>query len=121
MFHSIEQIRTLRGAGRPIRSRGGSAGVLALIAGGGLAIGMLVGLGGCESQPSRTPSADASPVNTGLGAIGNEHGLTLPEQDDLLDKDHEQSEISDQIAESARQLEVYFANMEIDGVEPVDP
>ena len=89
--HTVELGRTGQRPGGPMRRRGVYGDASALIAGGGLAIGMLVGVGGCESQPSRKPSAAGAPVNTGLGTIGNEHELTLPEQDELLGKDREQS------------------------------
>ncbi len=85
----------------------------------GMALG---GLGGCENQPVRTSAADSEPVNTGLGRIGEDDGLALPDPDDLVENEEGAfGSVSDQIAESARQLNVYFANIEIDGVDEVDP
>ncbi|PCI06889.1 hypothetical protein COB72_11240 [bacterium] len=64
-------------------------------------------------------------MNTGLGAIGGagrgDGGMALPAQGELIEEGRQFGTVSDQIAESARQLNVYFANMEIDGVDPVNP
>ncbi len=91
------------------------------VAASGLAVAMGAGIGGCKNQPTREPISSSEPVNTGLSKIDQNDGLGLPRQSDLINEDGQFGVVSDQIAESARQLEVYFANMEIDGVESVDP
>ena len=92
-----------------------------IIAAAGLAITLGAGAVGCQNQSTREPVSSNEPVNTGLSRIGENDGLGLPRQSDLINEGGQFGTVSDQIAESARQLEVYFANMEIDGVEPVDP
>ena|GEM_PF-1601386 len=107
------------------RSRPVNTDARALLAAAGVCVGLgmvLGGLGGCENQPVRTSAADSEPVNTGLGRIGEDDGLALPDPDDLVENEEGAfGSVSDQIAESARQLNVYFANIEIDGVDEVDP
>lgn len=82
----------------------------------GLALGMAVG---CEGQQKRPKQAkNDEPVNSTLSQLGNDDdGLSLPDSDELMDREGFGS-VHDQIAESARQLNVYFANLEIDGVDP---
>ncbi len=96
-----------------------SAGALVLVA------GLCMPIAGCESGPKRNPVSTNEPVNTGLGAIGGagrgDGGMALPAQGELINDGGQFGTVSDQIAESARQLNVYFANMEIDGVDPVNP
>lgn len=85
-------------------------------------VGLCVSLGGCKSQPKRPRAADThEPVNTALSNIGGDSGIALPQDDELMTRDDGFGSVQDQIQESARQLSVYFANMEIDGVKPVDP
>jgi hypothetical protein len=84
-------------------------------------VGLCVSLGGCEAQSKRARSTNNNePVNTTLSKIGGDSGLALPEDEALMSRDDGFGSVHDQIQESARQLNVYFANMEIDGVEPVD-
>jgi len=93
----------------------------ALLAAAGLGMG-LCAMSGCENQPVRTSAADSEPVNTGLGRIGEDDALSLPDPVELAEGEEGAfGSVSDQIAESARQLSVYFANLEIDGADEVDP
>lgn len=82
-------------------------------------VGTSTSLVGCKGQPKRESSSTQEPVNTGLRAMSNDDGLALPSDDELLTKDDEFGSVTEQLEESARQLNVYFANMEIDGVDPV--
>ena len=79
--------------------------------------GLAGSLEGCKGQQPRGGSVE-EPVNTGLAAMSQDDELLLPSNDDLLKGDAEFGSVSEQLEESARQLNVYFANMEIDGVEP---
>ncbi len=93
----------------------------ALFVGAGLCAGLGSLLVGCASGQARAKTADINePVNTGLGLIEDDPGLALPENEELMDRG-EFGSVHDQIEESVRQLDVYFANLEIDGAEPVDP
>jgi len=89
----------------------------------GLCLSVVV-MDGCKGLQGRSPKSSNEAVNTGLGSIGNERvrgGVDLPGHEELVAGEDEFLSVSEQIAESARQLNVYFANMEIDGVEAVDP
>jgi hypothetical protein len=79
----------------------------------------LANFAGCDQKVRRPNKINANePVNTGLGNVAGDPGLALPRDEELMDRDDD--DVRDQIAESARQLEVYFANLEIDGVDPSD-
>jgi hypothetical protein len=87
-----------------------------------VAVGAALSIGGCKSASKRgDPTSTNEPVNATLNNLANESGLALPEDEQLMDRGDEFGSVSDQIEESARQLNVYFANMEIDGVDEVDP
>ncbi|CAN0600118.1 unnamed protein product, partial [Laminaria digitata] len=63
-----------------------------------------------------TQAADTNtPVNTGLSRIDDAPALGLPENDVLMEQDRTEASIRSQIEESARQLSVYFTNLELDG------
>ncbi len=95
---------------RRLSDRFGVVGALTLCA------GMALGLAGCKSAPTRPRKVNASEaVNTGLSRIGDDPGLALPRGEALMEKSPEKSSIQAQIEESARQLSVYFANLEMDG------
>jgi len=83
-----------------------------------LCVGTSSSLVGCKGQPKRESSSAQEPVNTGLRAMADDDGLALP-GDELLRGENEFGSVTEQLEESARQLNVYFANMEIDGVDPV--
>ncbi len=85
-----------------------------------LAAGLCVPVSGCKGQPKRGAVSSNESVNTGLENIENGDGLALPANSELLARGGDFGSVSDQIAESARQLDVYFANIEIDGVDPTD-
>jgi len=88
-----------------------------MIAGAGVSLSM----GGCRALPTRGESKSTDePVNTGLNSIANGPGLTLPKDQELMSPG-EFGSVYDQIEESARQLNVYFTNLQIDGVEPATP
>ena len=81
----------------------------------GLSVGMIGGVAGCKGQQTRTEQvSNDEPVNSTLSQIGSDDGLSLPDSEALMDREGFGS-VQDQIAESARQLDVYFANLEIDG------
>lgn len=81
----------------------------------GLSVGMIGGVVGCKGQQTRTEQvSNDEPVNSTLSQIGSDDGLSLPDSEALMDREGYGS-VQDQIAESARQLDVYFANLEIDG------
>lgn len=105
---------------RMIKSRAslgsiGSTGVLSVI----LVAGLCVGVAGCKTQQKRPkPASNDEPVNSTLSQFEEDGaGLSLPDSDELMEREG-YGTVHDQIAESARQLNVYFANMEIDGIEP---
>jgi hypothetical protein len=80
----------------------------------GSAMGLAM-LGGCaEKRTTRTPDT-TTPVNTGLSRIDDAPALGLPENDVLMEQDRTEASIRSQIEESARQLSVYFTNLELDG------
>ena len=84
----------------------------------GLSAGMIGGVVGCKGQQTRTEQvSNDEPVNSTLSQIGSDDGLSLPDSEALMDREGYGS-VQDQIAESARQLDVYFANLEIDGGDP---
>ena len=84
----------------------------ALSAGVGSAALLLQGCGG-GSGGVRAADPD-EPVNTGLAGINESPGLALPDQDELMRPDRDKEMIRAQIEESARQLSVYFTNLELD-------
>lgn len=84
------------------------------------AAGACLGLVSCRTAPKRPHKAGGDQaVNTGLSALGDDPGLALPQDKRLMETSPEKSSIQSQIEESARQLSVYFANLEIDGADPV--
>lgn len=85
----------------------------------GLAVSAL--LAGCGSTPPRAQRANPdTPVNTGLRTLGEGPALALPGDESLIEPDPEDAALKAQIEESARQLSVYFANLEINGPGPSD-
>lgn len=83
-----------------------------------LCAGALVALGACGGKGAggSVRSADTeTPVNTGLATLEGAPGLALPSKEELMALSASEASIQDQISESARQLEFYFTNMEIDG------
>lgn len=85
------------------------------------ALGAVVALAGCGGKGSggSVRAGDTStPVNTGLSSLGNRPGLSLPSEEELMELSVEEASMQERIAESARQLEFYFTNVEIDG--PMD-
>ncbi len=99
----------------------------------GLVIGLGMSVGGCNGPIKRMremKNRGSEPVNTGLSVIPSEPELKLPRDEELMSRDDDDfGSVRAQIEESARQLNVYFANLEIDGigdgqvvaVEPVEP
>ena len=89
---------------------------------GVMSVGLCVGVGGCQGQGQRSGSRNTDkPVNAGLGQFEQDDaGLSLPDSQELIERD-EFGSVRNQIEESARQLNVYFANMEIDGIDPTNP
>ena len=77
---------------------------------------MLVGCGAGQVRAKKV-NAD-EPVNTGLANITSNPDLALPRKEELMERG-EYGSVSEQIQESARQLSVYFANLEIDGVRDI--
>lgn len=75
---------------------------------------LLQGCGGGGGGAARSPDT-STPVNTGLANINETPALALPEHDGLLEPDRDEEMIRAQIEESARQLSVYFTNLELDG------
>lgn len=80
-----------------------------------LCAGTLMALSGCAgSGASRARSAGVeTPVNTGLASIDRRPDVSLPHEDELMALGAEEASVKQRIAESARQLEFYFTNMEI--------
>ena len=79
---------------------------------------LLCAAGGCESGAARSGSdrgggVPVEPVNTGLNALGSESEVQLPEDPYITDREPGMA-VTDQIAESARQLNVYFDQMNKD-------
>ncbi|MFG0247054.1 MAG: hypothetical protein ACF8MF_13475 [Phycisphaerales bacterium JB052] len=72
-------------------------------------------LQGCGSGGSVRAQDNETPVNTGLANINESPALALPEHEGLLEPDRDEEMIRAQIEESARQLSVYFTNLELDG------
>lgn len=56
-----------------------------------------------------------TPVNTGLANLDRAPGLALPSEEELMALSEDEASIQEQIAASARELEFYFTNVEIDG------
>ncbi len=103
--------RTLTSRNQP-STRAGGAGLMMLAA--GMACGLTL-LGGCgNSGPTRAQEPD-KPVNTGLANIDQAPALGLPDQEELITPNRDEASIRAQIEESARQLSVYFTNLELDG------
>ncbi|MHA7814573.1 MAG: hypothetical protein ACX94C_14405 [Phycisphaerales bacterium] len=94
--------------------------ILQLVARSGTACALiaLAGCGGGGGGQARTPDT-RTPVNTGLSSLANRPGLALPSEEELMELSDEEASIQERIAESARQLEFYFTNVEIDGA--MDP
>ncbi len=86
----------------------------------GLVAGLGMSVGGCNGPLKRMGGMNNrsnEPVNTGLSAIPDAPELKLPENESLISRDDDHfGSVRAQIEESARQLNVYFANLEIDGV-----
>lgn len=95
------------------------AGMLATRAALGLGVAAILVVPGCKSAGPKRADTD-KPVNTTLSNItGEDEGLALPAGDELMSRDDDEfGSVRDQIEESARQLSVYFANLEIDGPGP---
>lgn len=79
------------------------------------AVGALVGCGGKGSGGSVRAGDTSTPVNAGLSNLKNRPGLALPSEEELMELSVEEASMQERIAESARQLEFYFTNVEIDG------
>ncbi len=86
----------------------------------GLVVGQVMSAGGCSGPLKRMGKMNNrsnEPVNTGLSAISDAPELKLPENEKLISRDDDHfGSVRAQIEESARQLNVYFANLEIDGI-----
>ncbi len=78
------------------------------------AVLLLSGCGGKGGGGVRA-SEPGTPVNTGLSTLDDKPGLALPSEDELMQLDAQKESVQERIAESARQLEFYFTNIEIDG------
>lgn len=100
---------TLNSASRLHRVRGD----MALVLCAGLVCCVQVGCGAGQVRAKKVNTDE--PVNTSLGKIGSNPDLALPRNEDLMERG-EYGSVSEQIEESARQLSVYFTNLEIDGV-----
>lgn len=87
--------------------------LLALSAGS--ACGVLLMSGCASSGGTRTSSNDPKPVNTSLSELDRAPALALPDHDDMFTTTRDEASIRSQIEESARQLSVYFTNLELDG------
>jgi hypothetical protein len=85
---------------------------LALCAG---ALTTLIGCGGTGAGGNVRSADTGTPVNTGLANLERSPGLALPSKEELMALSADEASIQEQIAESARQLEFYFTNLEIDG------
>lgn len=75
-------------------------------------------LSGCGDKGAGGPvrgSDPGEPVNTGLRTLEGRPALALPENDELMAVDEDEASVRAQIEESARQLSVYFTNLELDG------
>ncbi len=90
-----------------------SLGYLIVCAGG--VCGLML-IGGCAGSGETRASSDPSkPVNTSLSQLDKSPALGLPDQNELIAPSRDEAAIRSQIEESARQLSVYFTNLEIDG------
>lgn len=78
------------------------------------AIMSLSACGGKGAGGSVRADAD-TPVNTGLANIDRSPGLALPSEEELMALSEDEATIQEQIAASARELEFYLTNVEIDG------
>lgn len=85
--------------------------LLAICAGGVLG---LVSVSGCAGG-KRAGDDQSAAVNTGLANLDRASALELPDPDALMTPTRDEAMIRSQIEESARQLSVYFTNLEIDG------
>lgn len=85
---------------------------LALYAGTLVALSACGGKGAGGSVRASDPD---TPVNTGLSSLERAPGLALPSEEELMALSADEASIQERIAESARQLEFYFTNVEIDG------
>ncbi len=81
-----------------------------------LCTGSLIALAGCADSGGSTRAVDTTtPVNSGLSGLEDRPALALPKNDELMEIDDDHASIRAQIEESARQLSVYFTNLELDG------
>lgn len=85
---------------------------LVVCAGALMALGACGGSGAGGSVRASDPD---TPVNAGLAHLDRSPGLALPSEEELMALSEDEASIQEQIAESARQLEFYFTNVEIDG------
>lgn len=85
---------------------------LVVCAGALMALGACGGSGAGGSVRASDPD---TPVNAGLAHLDRSPGLALPSEEELMTLSEDEASIQEQIAESARQLEFYFTNVEIDG------
>ena len=99
---------------RTLSNRNRTLGVVVL-AGTLGAVGVLGGCGGKGSGGSVRAGDTSTPVNAGLSSLKNRPGLALPSDEELMELSVEEASMQERIAESARQLEFYFTNVEIDG------
>jgi hypothetical protein len=88
---------------------------LCVCAGTLLSLALVGGCGDKGAGGSVRASDPGEPVNTGLRSITENPALALPSDEELMTIDDEQASVRAQIEESARQLSVYFTNLELDG------
>lgn len=101
--------------GRMLTSNGRiTRGVLLALSAGG-ACGLLLSVGCAASGGTRASNDDSKPVNTGLSNLDADSAPALPDRDALITPTRDEAMIRSQIEESARQLSVYFTNLELDG------
>jgi len=86
-----------------------------------LVAGMSLSIGGCNEPSRRARGPRNEPINTGLGSINKGEPVGLPDDAELIRREgFDFGSVHNQIQESTRQLNVYFANLEIDGVKDTD-
>lgn len=88
---------------------------LCVCAGTLLSLACLGGCGDTGAGGSVRGSDPGEAVNTGLRTLDDRPALALPENDELMAVDDDEASVRAQIEESARQLSVYFTNLELDG------